>query len=128
MEDVYVYGALGPHRDDPLSKSASWVKLGVVITSGAHWLEKMIYGILLLSARDHKSSGLSGYSLGFVGNPKAFYIAMLGGCDEDCEHDDGTEGHELGNWIREEEADAQDLEGLHVPSGPITRAKARQIQ
>ncbi|PKI75064.1 hypothetical protein CRG98_004538 [Punica granatum] len=48
--------------------------------------------------------------------------------DEDRGHDDEAEAHELGSWIREKGADAQDLVGLHVPSGPITRAKARQIQ
>lgn len=48
--------------------------------------------------------------------------------DEDRGHDDGAEAHELGSGIREEGADAQDLGGLHVSSGPITRAKARQIQ
>ncbi|PKI67150.1 hypothetical protein CRG98_012478 [Punica granatum] len=48
--------------------------------------------------------------------------------DEDHGHDDEAEAHELGSWIREEGADVQDLGGLHVPSGPITRAKARQIQ
>ncbi|OWM74346.1 hypothetical protein CDL15_Pgr013250 [Punica granatum] len=48
--------------------------------------------------------------------------------DEDHGHDDGAEAHELGSGIREEGADAQDLGGLHVSSGPITRAKARQIQ
>ncbi|OWM64004.1 hypothetical protein CDL15_Pgr006374 [Punica granatum] len=48
--------------------------------------------------------------------------------DEDRRHDDEAEAHELGSWIREEGADAQDLGGLHVPSGPITQAKAKQIQ
>ncbi|PKI66070.1 hypothetical protein CRG98_013565 [Punica granatum] len=48
--------------------------------------------------------------------------------DEDSGHDDEAEAYELGSWICEEGANAQDLGGLHVPSGPITRTKARQIQ
>ncbi|PKI66066.1 hypothetical protein CRG98_013561, partial [Punica granatum] len=48
--------------------------------------------------------------------------------DEHRGHDDEAEAHELGSWIRKEGVDAQDLGGLHVSSGPITRAKARQIQ
>ncbi|PKI52750.1 hypothetical protein CRG98_026871 [Punica granatum] len=50
------------------------------------------------------------------------------GNDEDRGHDNKADAHELGSRTREEGADAQDLGGLHVPSGPITRAKARQIQ
>ncbi|OWM76640.1 hypothetical protein CDL15_Pgr009205 [Punica granatum] len=48
--------------------------------------------------------------------------------DEDRGHDNETDAHELGSRTREEGADAQDLGGLQVSSGPITRAKARQIQ
>ncbi|OWM76689.1 hypothetical protein CDL15_Pgr009254 [Punica granatum] len=33
-----------------------------------------------------------------------------------------------GSRTPEEGVEAQDLGGLHVPSGPITRAKAKQIQ
>ncbi|PKI70272.1 hypothetical protein CRG98_009349 [Punica granatum] len=50
------------------------------------------------------------------------------GNDEDREHDNEADAHELGSRIREEGADAQDLGDLHVPSWPITRAKSRQIQ
>ncbi|PKI57198.1 hypothetical protein CRG98_022383 [Punica granatum] len=50
------------------------------------------------------------------------------GNDEDCGHVDEVDAQELENRIREEGADAQDLRNLHVPSGPITRAKARRIQ
>ncbi|PKI35658.1 hypothetical protein CRG98_043952 [Punica granatum] len=48
--------------------------------------------------------------------------------DEDRGHDNEADAHELGSQTREEGADAQDLGGLHVSSGPITQAKARQIQ
>ncbi|OWM88795.1 hypothetical protein CDL15_Pgr020749 [Punica granatum] len=48
--------------------------------------------------------------------------------DEDRGHDNESDAHELGGQTREEGADAQDLGGLHVLSGPITHAKARQIQ
>ncbi|PKI36926.1 hypothetical protein CRG98_042683 [Punica granatum] len=50
------------------------------------------------------------------------------GNDEDCGHDNEADAHKLGSRTREEGAEAQDLGGLHVPSGPITRAKAKQIQ
>ncbi|PKI55657.1 hypothetical protein CRG98_023968 [Punica granatum] len=50
------------------------------------------------------------------------------GNDEDRGHDNEADAHVLGSWTREEGAEAQDLGGLHVPSGPITRAKAKQIQ
>ncbi|PKI74312.1 hypothetical protein CRG98_005288 [Punica granatum] len=48
--------------------------------------------------------------------------------DEDHKHDNEADAHELGSRTREEGAEAQDLGGLHVPSGPIIRAKAKQIQ
>ncbi|PKI49442.1 hypothetical protein CRG98_030174 [Punica granatum] len=48
--------------------------------------------------------------------------------DEDHGHDNEADAHELGSRTREEGAEAQDLGGLHVPNGPITRAKAKQIQ
>ncbi|PKI59193.1 hypothetical protein CRG98_020408, partial [Punica granatum] len=50
------------------------------------------------------------------------------GNDEDRGRDNEADAHELGSRTREEGADAQDLGGLHIPSGLITRAKARQIQ
>ncbi|PKI57208.1 hypothetical protein CRG98_022393 [Punica granatum] len=48
--------------------------------------------------------------------------------DEDRGHDNEADAHELGSRTSEEGAEAQDLGGLHVPSGPITRAKVKQIQ
>ncbi|PKI68446.1 hypothetical protein CRG98_011135, partial [Punica granatum] len=48
--------------------------------------------------------------------------------DEDHGHDNEADAHELGSRTREEGAEAQDLGGLYVPSGPITQAKAKQIQ
>ncbi|OWM80201.1 hypothetical protein CDL15_Pgr019365 [Punica granatum] len=51
---------------------------------------------------------------------------MIG--DEDRGHDNEADAHELGSQTCEEGAEAQDLGGLHVPSGPITQAKAKQIQ
>ncbi|PKI70262.1 hypothetical protein CRG98_009339 [Punica granatum] len=50
------------------------------------------------------------------------------GNDEDRGHDNEVDAQELRSRIREVGADAQDLGGLLVPSGPITRVKARQIQ
>ncbi|PKI70264.1 hypothetical protein CRG98_009341 [Punica granatum] len=49
------------------------------------------------------------------------------GNDEDRGHGNEVDAQELRSQIRNVGADAQDLGGLLVPSGPITRAKARQI-
>ncbi|PKI59049.1 hypothetical protein CRG98_020557 [Punica granatum] len=71
---------------------------------------------------------VSGYALperGFDSRTNPFEEQ---GNDEDRGHDNEADAHELGSRTREEGAKAQDLRGLHVPSGPITRAKAKQSQ
>ncbi|PKI48946.1 hypothetical protein CRG98_030661 [Punica granatum] len=50
------------------------------------------------------------------------------GNDEDREHDNEANAYELRSWIHEEAANAQGLGGLHAPSGPITRARSKEIQ
>ncbi|PKI67449.1 hypothetical protein CRG98_012033 [Punica granatum] len=59
--------------------------------------------------------------------PKSRWVSSLY-IDEDHRHDNEADANELGSRTHEEGVKAHDLGALHVLGGPITRAKAKQIQ